>query len=230
VKISVSAAISDPHLLGAAFKGDSWNTWRAILRAAEALPLSPEQRELFMAVADREPPSRPVRELWVVAGRRSGKDSVASGIATTLALGDYREHLRPGERASILCLAVDRQQAKIVNRYIKGYFNNNPLLKSYISKETDDGIELTNNVEIVVATNSFRAVRGRTVVCAILDEIAFFRSDESANPDVEVFNALLPSMVTIPNAMLLELAAHTGAAVCYSISGVRIMAKTTMSW
>ena len=169
--LTVSAAIDDRHLLGTAFAGPSWDTWRAVLRAAEGLPLSPGQRELFYQVAERDPPPGRVRELWVVAGRRCGKDSIASAIATAVALGDHRAHLRPGERASMLCLAVDRQQARIVNRYIKGYFSSKPLLRPLVKRETDEGLELENDVEIVISTNNFRSVRGRTIVCAIFDEL-----------------------------------------------------------
>jgi hypothetical protein len=38
-------------------------------------------------------------------------------------------------------------------------------------------IELCNDVSIEAHTNSFRAVRGRTILCAVLDECAFFRDD-----------------------------------------------------
>ena len=34
-------------------------------------------------------------------------------------------------------------------------------------------------------------------------EIAFWRSEESANPDTEVINAIRPGMSTIPNSLLL---------------------------
>jgi hypothetical protein len=37
--VTTTAAIDDPHLLGSAFAGASWATWRAVLRAAEGLPL-----------------------------------------------------------------------------------------------------------------------------------------------------------------------------------------------
>src|SRR4051812_16514528 len=155
--MSPASAIGDPALLGPSFVGASWDTWRATLRAAYAEPLNPDELTLFHAVAGaRDPPRTPVKELWVVAGRRSGKDSIASAIATTIALGDHRKHLRPGERASVLCLAVDREQAKIVHRYIAGYFKEIKLLTPLVSRETDDGLELSNNVEIVVSTNSYR--------------------------------------------------------------------------
>ena len=205
--ISPATAINDPDLLGPAFAGDSWATWRAVLKAAYGEPLSPSERLLFHTVAgDRDPPRDRVRELWVIAGRRSGKDSIASAVATTTALTDYRRFLRPGERASVLCLAVDRAQAKIVNRYVRGYFQTIPLLQRLALRESDDGLELNNACEVVVATNSFRAVRGRTIAAVILDEVAFWRDEDSANPDVETYNALVPGLVTLPGAMLIGIA------------------------
>ncbi len=202
--LTPAAAITDPALLGPYFEGSSWDTWRAVLKAACAEPLDAEALRLFKSVAgDRDPPTRRVRELIVVAGRRSGKDSIASAVCTAAALQDYAPHLRPGERASVLCLAVDREQAKIVNRYVAGYFRENPLLQPLVSRETDDGLELTNNVEVIVTTNSYRSVRGRTVACAVFDEVAFWRDADSANPDTETYNAVAPGLVTLPGAMLI---------------------------
>jgi hypothetical protein len=40
-------------------------------------------------------------------------------------------------------------------------------------------------------------------VAALLDEIAFFPTDDSANPDYDILDAIRPGMATIPNAMLL---------------------------
>jgi hypothetical protein len=198
---TTSAAIADETLLGSAFAGPSWAVWRAVLRAAEGLPLDEDQLLLFRGVAERDPPEGRVRELWAIAGRRSGKDSVASAIATAAALGDYRAHLRPGERATVMCLACDRAQARIVHRYIVAYFRN-PLLAPLVERETDDGLELTTGVEIIVATNSYRAVRGRSVIAAIFDETAFWRDEASATPDVETYNAVMPSLATLPGALL----------------------------
>ena len=48
-------------------------------------------------------------------------------------------------------------------------------------------------------TNSLRAVRGPF---ACLDEVAFYRDDLSASPDTELYNAMMPGMATIPDAML----------------------------
>jgi len=66
--------ISDERLLGAHFAGPSWARWRAILRATFALPMSDHDLELFHEVAgNRNPPTKPVRELVACVGRGGGK-------------------------------------------------------------------------------------------------------------------------------------------------------------
>lgn len=217
VSITPAAAISHPAVLGRFFAGDSWATWRAVLKAAWAEPLDEAERALFHAVAgDREPPRRRVRELVVVAGRRSGKDSIASAIATVAAVDDYRDRLRPGEAASILCLACDRDQARIVSRYIAAYFRDVPLLRPYVARETADGLELTTGAELVVGTNSFRSLRGRAFACAIFDEAAFWRDETSARPDVETFNAVAPGLVTLDGIIVIISTAYRRSGLLYS--------------
>jgi hypothetical protein len=121
--IDFATAFDDPLLFGPFFSGPSWDAWRAIIPAAHALPMTPQQLITFEELAGgRDQPKRRVRELWVAAGRRSGKDSVISAMATLAALQPY-EGLRPGEAPTIMCLAVDKPQARIVLRYIKGYFS-----------------------------------------------------------------------------------------------------------
>jgi hypothetical protein len=201
--MNIVDAIDDPNLFAPWFPGASWDGWRAILRAAFALPMSAEERAFFRTVADRDPPRQRVRELWIVAGRRAGKDSVASVIAAhTAALFAPGRLLRPGERALVTCLACDRDQAKIVLGYVKSFFADNEMLRALVTRDTAGGLELENSVDIAVGTNSFRAVRGRAVLLAILDECAFWRSDDSATPDEETYRALRPGMATIPDAML----------------------------
>jgi hypothetical protein len=78
-----------------------------------------------------------------------------------------------------------------------------PLLRELIIREHANGLDLANNVEIIVATNSYRAVRGRTVLCAILDECAFYRDEDFASSDKELYAALAPGLATLPGAMLI---------------------------
>ena len=124
--------MDDPEVLGPWFAGPSWDGWRAVMKAAYALQMTEAERALFRTLAEREPPQRRVRELYVIVGRRGGKDSIASAMAVhAAAYGDFSQCLRPGERALVMCLATDREQAKIVLNYTRSYFDRVPLLKPW---------------------------------------------------------------------------------------------------
>jgi hypothetical protein len=77
------------------------------------------------------------------------------------------------------------------------------MLRQLVVTRTAESVELSNRITIEIHTASFRAVRGYTVVAAICDEIAFWRSEDSANPDVEIISAIRPAMATVPGALLL---------------------------
>src|SRR5262245_5358348 len=72
-----------------------------------------------------------------------------------------------------------------------------------IENERAESFDLANRITIEVGTCSYRTVRGYTFVAVLCDELAFWRSEDSASPDYEVINAVRPGMLTIPNAMLL---------------------------
>jgi hypothetical protein len=101
-----------------------------------------------------------------------------------------------------MILAVDRDQAGIVFGYVAGLIDETPMIAARVESQSAEAIHFAGRVSIVVQTSSFRAIRGRTVVAAILDEIAFWRSDESANPDREILRALRPATATVPGSMI----------------------------
>jgi hypothetical protein len=190
--------LNDPNFLGRDFAAASWDAWKVVLAAALGEQLSAEQRQQFCDIAGRDPPAHRVKELWLAVGRRGGKDSAISALATYLAIfGDYGPHLRRGERAQIVCLAVDKAQAGIVFGYIRSYFEEIPLLRSRLFKAEDGTVELNNGIDIVVATSNFRSIRGRTIACVIFDECAFWFDERYANPDREVYRAVIPALITL---------------------------------
>jgi phage terminase large subunit-like protein len=204
VDLDIIAAMNHRALFAPWFRGDSWDGWRSILKAAFGLPMSEQEREFFRSVAERDPPGKRVRELWIVAGRRAGKDSIASLITAYAAVFfDARERLRPGERALCACLACDRDQARIVLGYTKSYFERIAPLAGMIEREIVSGFELSNGVDVAISTNSFRNVRGRPILCAVLDELAFYSDEASANPDEELYRAIKPGMATLADDALL---------------------------
>jgi hypothetical protein len=204
--LDIGAALTDERLFGRWFGAKSWSGWRTVVRAANGEPLSRSERAFFATVAgDRAPPSKPVKELWCLCGRRSGKDSMASVIAAYMAASFKGAGvLRPGERATLACLAVDRSQASIVHDYTKAYFEAVPALSAMVRRETVDGLELTNGVDIQITTSDFRAARGRSYLGIVMDEVAYWRDeDSSVNPDREIYRGLRPGMATIPGSMLI---------------------------
>lgn len=195
-RVPIDQALIDARLLGAAL-GDpeTWERWLSILRAAFALPMSSDDRETFAAVAgDRDPPSRRVDELWAVVGRRGGKTRTAAAIAAYI--GAIEKHdLAPGEVGFVLLLAPSKAQGAIAFGYILAFLQQSPVLRNLIEGTTQTEIRLKNRVVIGVHASSFRTVRGRTLLAVIGDEMAFWRSEESATPDLEVYRAVLPALV-----------------------------------
>jgi hypothetical protein len=198
--IPISEALADPNLLGAALGNiGSWRTWQTILKAAFAEPLNTdEERAVFALVAGgRAPPRKRVRELWAgPVGRRSGKSRMASATAVHVAaLTDHRAKLAPGEIGTVAVIAASREQASTVFNYIRGFLQASPLLAGQVKSIGRDEIMLHGDIAISVVTNSFRVARGMTLLAVIGDEVSFWRDESSAEPDIETYRAVLPSLV-----------------------------------
>jgi hypothetical protein len=203
--ITIDAAMSDRKLLGAGL-GDlaSWATWRSVLLAAFGHSLNEQQQQAFSAVAGgRQPPARSVRELIAIAGRRSGKSRIAAAIAAYIAACiDHRAKLAAGETGFVLVLSASRAQANVVSKYALGFFEASPILRREIAEVTAEEIRLRNGIIIGVHPNSFRTVRGRTLLACIFDETAYWRDEGSANPDVETYRAVLPALSTTDGVLV----------------------------
>jgi hypothetical protein len=204
--VNILQAIGDPKVFGVHFRGDTWNVWLAFLAALFALPMTPEQLALYTKHTGRSsPPTQPSHESWLICGRRAGKSFILACVAIFIAcFRDWRPHLGPGEIGTVMIIAADRRQARVIMRYCLGLLKSVPMLKQLIEAETRESITLRNRIAIEVHTASFRSTRGYTIIAALLDEVAYWPTDEtSAEPDVEVINAVRPGMATIPDAMLL---------------------------
>ena len=193
--VAIDQVLVDQHLLGAALGDDpqSWRTWLAVLRAAFALPMSVEDRALFGEVAgDREPPSQRVRELWSVVGRGAGKSRIAAALAVFFACF-CRIVLLLAKLAWCWCWRL-RAQAQVVFRYALGFLEVSPVLRREIASATMSEIRLRNGAVIAVHANSYRTVRGKTLLACVFDEVAYWRDEMSAIPDVESYRAVMPSL------------------------------------
>jgi hypothetical protein len=193
--------------------GPTWDAWRSFLRAVYALPMGVEDLERFQRHTGRQaPPPVPVREAWMVVGRRGGKSGTAALAALFQAIRrDWRALFTRGERLVLPVLAADKDQAQAVLDYLRALLEL-PAFEAWKWKEKQEAIALRNGVTIRVKAASFRGVRGFTLIGAVLDEVAFWYSDErSSNPDTEILRALRPGLLKVPDAMILGLSSPYAA-------------------
>jgi hypothetical protein len=214
--ISFIDAMESPALFRPWFEpAASWARWRTFAKAVFGLPMDAADLETFTKCTGRTtPPQVPAREAWVIVGRRGGKSLFAAALAVYGAtFRDYAPRLKPGQRAYVQVMAADTDQAQEVMNYIHGFFDEVPALAGLVEKPRGsrepgrrEVLRLNNRVTIRVQVASFRRLRGRTVVMAILDEIAlWYSAEDSANPDREILRAVRPSMLTIPDALLVAI-------------------------
>jgi hypothetical protein len=198
-------AMTDPNLFAPWFSGPSWAAWRAFLAALFALPAADGQMQIFTERTGRQDwPTEPAREAWLPVGRRAGKSLVAAFIAVFVAcFRNHAAHLAPGEVATVMVISADRKQSRTVLRYVQGFLEGIPLLAAMVKSVTSESVELVNRTVIEVHTCSFRTTRGYSLAAVVADEVSFWRSEDSASPDVEVIGGLRPGLATIPGSLLL---------------------------
>ena len=204
MSITIRDLMTDLALFGEQFSEHSWQAWRSLLSAFYGLPLSSSELVMFTLLTAREAaPVAALNELWLVIGRRGGKSYIAAMLAIFEAL--FRDHaakLSPGEVATVLVIAADKKQARNVFRYVSGLLHSNPMLEKLIVRENKESIELSNRTVIEIGTASFRSTRGYTLAAVIADEIAFWRAEDSANPDAEIIAALRPALATLNGKLI----------------------------
>jgi hypothetical protein len=155
------------------------------------------------------------RETYLVIGRRGGKSFMSALICVYIAcFSNFSSYVNVGESLAVLCLARDRDQARIVLKYVRAILHHVAVLRQMIVRETADEIELTSGVTIMVKASDFGGVRGLTLCCVVCDELAFW-SSQGVSPDDAVLAALRPAMSTIPTSKLLCIS--TGYAQCGSL-------------
>jgi hypothetical protein len=200
---SILDTIDHPQLFGPWFrKPSTWAAWRVFLVALFGLPIA---AALFRQCTGLDtPPAGGFIEAWLICGRRAGKSFILALVAVFLAIfRDWSEYLAPGERGTVKVIACDRKQARVIHRYCRALLTKVPAIAGLVERDGDEEIDLANGITVEIQTASFRSVRGYTLIAALCDEIAFWRSEESSNPDSEILAALRPAMSTIPGAMLL---------------------------
>jgi len=201
--ITIRQAMTDRHLFGQQFGGDSWAAWRSLLAGFYALELDETEAAHWRTLTEREPPTSPHEELWIAAGRRSGKSQIGALLTVyEAAFRDHRPNLAAGECATSLVLAADKKQARTTLRYIRGLFQSNEMLGRMVVRETNEGLELNNRSVIEVLSSNFRSVRGYSLASVVNDELAFWLGSDTSNPDNEVIAALRPALATLGGKLI----------------------------
>ncbi len=204
--LSIISVMEDPRLFGRFFHGSSWDTWKVFLKGLFCLVMTRSELKRFAEFTGRSTAPLLVTEAWIICGRKSGKSRISALIAVFLAcFKDYSGVLAAGEVGTVQVIAVDRRQARVIMRYIIGFLESVPMLASKIVKQNLESIELDNRIIIEIFTASSKSTRGYTVVACIADELAFWKSDFSADPAREIVASILPSMATVPGALLIAL-------------------------
>jgi hypothetical protein len=197
------ACMIDPNLFGGTFAGSTFEAWRAVAKILDGLPLTEPELALYRLLTGRtDVPQAAFTEAYLVKPRRAGGTLFAAAVGLHAALGDYRDRLGPGEVGVVALIASDRKQARQLMGYVKGLIEAAPVIAAEVASETLESITFAHRVRLEVHTTSFRSTRGYSFCAVVLDELAFFRDDLSANPDVELVRAVRPGLSNLGGRLL----------------------------
>ncbi len=153
-------AIDDQLLFARWFKDrDSWQPWFAFLSALFALPLSPEQLDIYRTLhrprraTDRAAP----RGLAGVRAPRRQELHARSGRGVPRVLPGLRRSSPPASAARSSSSPSIARQARTIMRYIRALLTRVPMLSARSRARDRDTFDLKNGVTIEIGTASFRS-------------------------------------------------------------------------
>jgi len=137
-------AMADRNLFAPWFRDSTtWAAWRAFIAALFALPMTPEQLTIYQQSTGRvASPQQSATEAWLICGRRAGKSFILALCAVFLAcFFEYRKFLAPGERGTVLIIATNSKQARVIVRYVRALLTHIPMLAKLVERETADAFD-----------------------------------------------------------------------------------------
>lgn len=143
-------------------------------------------------------------------GRGSGKTTLCSAYGVYCAV-TQQVKVGPGDTPYVIMIAPDLPTAKLSISMCREMIRGNPALerlvigdeKQIITLRRPDGLQV--KIEAFAAARGGATVRGRTILCFMLDEAEFFTSGESYTvSDTDIFRALKPRLVRGGKGMLVS--------------------------
>ena len=181
--------------------GADWTAWRAFLAAAFGLPMTKREFEIYKIATGRSiAPDQKAREVWMICGRRARKSAIASVLGVyAAAYQDHSSYLAPGERAQIPIIAKNKSEAGQIRSYVEAILTSTPELSHLIEgSPRAEEIRLKTRCDFAIRTASLSAVSSRTVPLFLGDEMAFWHTDDAANPDREIIAHVKPAQLAVP--------------------------------
>jgi hypothetical protein len=167
--------------------------------------MTPEQLAAYRRCTGRaEPPKATAAEAWLVCGRRAGKSFVLALVAVFLAA--FHSGVRTSPPASAAPCWFSPQTASRRASSCATSAGYSRACRCWRARSC----ERRPRASTSTTPRRSRWPRRATARPAATpssrhscDELAFWPSEESANPDYEVLDAIRPGMATVPGAMLL---------------------------
>jgi len=198
--------VTDKQMLGLSISPAQ----RTLLKVIDASPtLSPKETEIFARCTGRVTYTpREYPEFTVIAGARAGKDSrIAGPVALYEAIfGGHETKAHKGEMPIVALVAQDARAVNIAFSYIRDYLTGSPILKNMLAEEPlATSLKLTNGVTIMCFPSTLRSMRGFSICCAIMDELAYFALEGQADSDKSIQDSITRGMINFPDAKLIKI-------------------------
>ena len=195
---------TDPQLLGLSLSPAQ----ATLLKSSYGEPLDDEELDIFRTCTGRARyPGHRFPEVTVVAGARSGKDSriAATTVLYESVFGGHEAHVAKGETGTIVLVAQDAKAVGVAFTYIATYLQRSPVLAGLLDGEPlTNSLRLRNGLVVQGFPCTLRSMRGYSIVCAVLDELSFFRLEGQADSDAEIQASVRRGMINFANARLVK--------------------------
>ncbi|NUP10882.1 MAG: hypothetical protein HOW73_32965 [Polyangiaceae bacterium] len=176
---------------------------RVAIDGAAIVDLDAEERIAAIAMfGDLQDVPRLARRTVVAAmGRDSGKTELAAAIGLYKALTVPLDGCGPGDIPRAFVVAPDTDTARVTIERAIARLEESETLQEHIVDTSKDSITIRRHdgrlvrLQVKAATRGGKSIRGRSIVCLILDEAALFYGDGYAVNDAEIVKAGRPRLL-----------------------------------